>query len=111
MIEMNTKISHCEYLQCSNCGKIYPVEQIQTTCEVCTKAPLVATYSMEGLRKTSIDQSERSMWRYMAMLPVFDKRNIVSLGEGFTPILNLKTTADKLGLLTLLIKDESLNPT
>lgn len=47
----------------------------------------------------------------MPMLPVFDKRNIVSLGEGFTPILNLKNTADKLGLLTLMMKDESFNPT
>jgi threonine synthase len=111
MIEVNSKISHFEYLQCSNCGKIYAAEQIQTYCEVCPKAPLVAIYSTEGLRKTSIDQNERSMWRYMPMLPVFDKRNVVSRGEGFTPILNLKNTADKLGLLTLLMKDESLNPT
>src|ERR1044071_1102941 len=79
-------ISRVDHLQCSNCGKIYAIEQINTfaTCENCVKAPLVAIYSTEGLRKTSIDQTERSMWRYLAMLPVFDKRNIVSLGEGFT---------------------------
>jgi threonine synthase len=106
-------ISRCEHLQCSNCGKLYPVEQINTfaTCEKCVKAPLVATYFTEGLRKSCIDQNERSMWRYVAMLPVFDRRNIVSLGEGFTPILTLKTTADRLGLISLLMKDESLNPT
>jgi len=111
MMTVNTKISHCEYLQCSSCGKIYAAEQIHTYCEVCPRGPLVAIYSTEGLRKTSIDQNERSMWRYMSMLPVFDKRNVVSLGEGFTPILNLKNTADKLGLLSLVMKDESLNPT
>lgn len=105
--------SRCEHLQCSNCGRFYPVEQINTfaTCETCVKAPLVATYSTSGLRKSSIDQNERSMWRYLAMLPVFDKRNIVSLGEGYTPILTLKHTADALGLFNLLMKDESLNPT
>ena len=106
-------ISRCEHLQCSNCGKLYAVEQINTfaTCEKCIKAPLVVCYSTEGLRKTSIDQSECSMWRYMPMLPVFDKRNIVSLGEGFTPIIELRSTADRLGLVNLLMKDESFNPT
>lgn len=106
-------VSRCEHLACSNCGKFYPVEQVNTfaTCDTCGKAPLVACYSTEGLRKTCIEQNERSMWRYLAMLPVFDRRNIVSLGEGFTPILNLKTMADTLGLSNLLMKDESLNPT
>ena len=111
MIIVEETISRCDHLQCSNCGKLYPVEQINTFCTNCTKAPLVACYSTEGLRKTSIDTTERSMWRYLAMLPVFDRRNIVSLGEGFTPILNLKSTADKLGLVSVLMKDESLNPT
>jgi threonine synthase len=107
------RISRCEHLQCSKCGKIYPVERINTfaTCEQCIKAPLIATYSTVGLRKSAIDQSERSMWRYIAMLPVFDRRNIVSLGEGLTPILFLKKTADDLGLSFVVMKDESFNPT
>jgi threonine synthase len=113
MIAVEERISRCEHLQCSNCGKIYPVEQINTfaTCEKCVKAPLIATYSTVGMRKSAIDQGERSMWRYISMLPVFDRRNIVSLGEGFTPILSLKQTADDLGLSFLVMKDESFNPT
>lgn len=113
MIAVEEGVSRCEHLQCSNCGKLYPVEQINTfaTCDTCGKAPLVACYSTGGLRKSSIIQAERSMWRYLPMLPVFDRRNIVSLGEGFTPILNLRSTADLLGLSTLMLKDESLNPT
>ncbi|HZY78595.1 MAG TPA: threonine synthase [Cyclobacteriaceae bacterium] len=113
MISVEQGISRCEHLACSNCGRIYPVEQINTfaTCESCGKAPLVACYSTEGLRKTDIISEERSMWRYMPMLPVFDRRNIVSLGEGFTPILNLKSTADAFGLSSLVLKDEGLNPT
>src|SRR5690242_18351040 len=113
MIAVEETISRCDHLQCSNCGKIYPVERVNTfaTCETCVKAPLIACYSTVGLRKTSIDTTERSMWRYLAMLPVFDPRNIVSLGEGFTPILDLKSTAEKLGVVSVLMKDESLNPT
>jgi threonine synthase len=45
------------------------------------------------------------------MLPVCEDINIVSLGEGMTPILSLKRTADKYGLSQLYLKDEGQNPT
>ena len=45
------------------------------------------------------------------MLPVLDDANIVSLGEGMTPILSLNRTAEKYGLSQLLLKDEGRNPT
>jgi threonine synthase len=51
------------------------------------------------------------MWRYFEMLPVKDEKNIVSLGEGITPIVPLKNLASRLGLALLVMKDESKNPT
>ena len=51
------------------------------------------------------------MWRYREMLPVLEERNIVSLGEGMTPILALTRTSEKYGLSQLLLKDEGQNPT
>lgn len=45
------------------------------------------------------------------MLPVFNKQNIVTLGEGWTPLLSLKRLAGKLEVEDLSIKDESQNPT
>lgn len=45
------------------------------------------------------------------MLPVLKPENIVSLGEGMTPILPLHKLADKAGFAELLMKDESFNPT
>jgi len=51
------------------------------------------------------------MWRYAQLLPVVNKRNIVSLGEGWTPLLKLNRLAEKLDINNLLIKDESQNPT
>ena len=52
-----------------------------------------------------------NMWRYKEFLPVNYEENIVSLGEGFTPILEAKNLKNELGIKKLLIKDESLNPT
>lgn len=45
------------------------------------------------------------------MLPVLDPQNIVTLGEGWTPLLPLKRLAGKLEVENLLLKDESQNPT
>ncbi len=51
------------------------------------------------------------MWRYREVLPVFEPANIVSLGEGMTPILTPKHLRSKYELPNLFIKDESANPT
>jgi len=51
------------------------------------------------------------MWRYREVLPIENERNIVSLGEGMTPILDLQKSAISYGVSSLKVKDESLNPT
>jgi threonine synthase len=51
------------------------------------------------------------MWRYFELLPVIDEKNIVSLGEGMTPLLQLNKLASHFNLSSLTMKDESVNPT
>ena len=51
------------------------------------------------------------MWRYRELLPVIEDQNIVTLGEGFTPILRLRRMGGELGLENLYLKDESQIPT
>ena len=45
------------------------------------------------------------------MLPVINENNIVTLGEGMTPIFSLHKINARYGFSNLLIKDESFNPT
>jgi len=52
-----------------------------------------------------------TMWRYAAMLPVVHEHNIITLGEGMTPLFSLDKLARKYGFFNLLLKDESSNPT
>jgi threonine synthase len=47
-----------------------------------------------------------SMWRYVSLLPLRDPKNIVSLGEGSTPLLRLR----RMGFENLWLKDEGHNP-
>jgi threonine synthase len=51
------------------------------------------------------------MWRYKEVLPVLEEENIVSLGEGMTPLLELKRLQAVYELPNLWLKDESMNPT
>lgn len=108
------KKSLISFLQCSGCNKTYSAHELQTfaDCDLCGKSPLVAHYELlDGYKRDEIDTSNRSMWRYREMLPVQDEENIVSLGEGWTPMLTASRLSAMLGMRSLLIKDESANPT
>lgn len=51
------------------------------------------------------------MWRYSELLPISSEAEIVSLGEGATPMLHASRLGRELGAERLYIKDESNNPT
>lgn len=77
--------------------------------------PLLARYDLakasETLTKSAIAGREPNMWRYREVMPVIDPANIVTLGEGFTPLLHAGRLGKHLGMGSLLIKDEGVNPT
>lgn len=110
---MNT-MSYIKDLSCSLCGKSYSVQQIQTYCTECN-SPMLANYDLDTLKR-KLDRDELShlpkgMWRWSEFLPVFDLNNIISLGEGDTPLLHLSHLGRELSLPNLFLKEEGLNPT
>lgn len=106
-------MNHLTHLECSLCGKEYEADILQGMCPDCAR-PLLARYDLQAAKSTQRDKlitDEPTMWRYRALLPVQSERYVVSLGEGFTPLLHAKRLGDELELPHLHIKDESLNPT
>jgi len=101
-------------LTCSQCGRSYDPRQVQTYCHDCT-APLLAQYDLEAaraaLRPEAIRLRPRGMWRWSALLPVFEASHMLTLGEGDTPLLHVARLGNKIGVPNLYIKDESFNPT
>jgi threonine synthase len=105
------KTAHLSYLECSQCHKKYDIE-IQQSFATCCNKPLLARYGLlTGYDREQLVNGPATMWRYFEMLPVLDKKNIVSLGEGMTPILELNRLRDRYEIPHLFLKDESLNPT
>jgi threonine synthase len=51
------------------------------------------------------------MWRWHELLPVYDKANRVTLGEGDAPLVPVPRLGEALRMRNLYVKDESFNPT
>lgn len=98
-------------LQCDHCGDFYEKDRVHNFC-LNDIQPLVANYKLNGsFPKQSLKGRSLDMWRYSEVLPIQNKENIVTLGEGFTPLLNLHKLQQKYHQSKLLLKDESGNPT
>jgi threonine synthase len=102
------------HLECGLCGLKHEAHRLHNLCTACGK-PLLVRYDLERakmfLKKESLASRRPDMWRYREMLPVERDENIVSLGEGWTPLLRATRLARRVGIQELYIKDESQNPT
>jgi threonine synthase len=101
-------------LECTACGHRADADEPHGVCPQCGKV-LFARYDLDRLRATlprdALLRRPPSLWRYFEALPVRDPANVVTLGEGMTPLLPFPRLARAFGLHALLVKDEGLNPT
>ena len=107
-------MSYVKHLECSRCRRTFSPRELHNVCLDC-QAPLFVRYDLRQV-KGEIDKSDLlnrppGMWRYLELLPVDREEEIVTLGEGGTPLLPLVRLGKKYGLDSLYVKDESLNPT
>ena len=100
-------------LECSACSKVHSPKQLINLCP-CGN-PLWVRYDLSTLQKRSPRQILRnqddSMWRYAELLPPGDLKDVISLGEGGTPLVDAQRVASRVGLAKVWIKDEAANPT
>jgi threonine synthase len=114
MTTASTAISLLTHLECTRCGQQLDADTLQTLCPT-DSGVLYARYDLERARSL-LDRAEMArrapgMWQIPELLPVRDPANIVSLGEGGTPLLPAPRLGERLGFRALSIKDEGLNPT
>lgn len=96
-------------LQCSSCGATARGDTLAQVCPRCGQPYLVRYSRLPDGPDTLIDRWD--MWRYAAWMPLAPDESPVTLGEGATPLLAAPTLANALGVRTLWVKDEGLNPT
>jgi threonine synthase len=102
------------HLECALCGLKHEAHRLLNLCRECGK-PLLVRYGLarakQSLTKESLVSRRSDMWRYREVLPVEDDANIVTFGEGWTPLLRAQKLGRSVGLTELYIKDEGQNPT
>ncbi len=100
-------------LYCPRCGKRYAINEIHQLCDC--GSPLLVAYDLElmksQLRPEDFQGRSNDLWRYHELLPIHDPANIVTLGEGMTPLLPIPKLGTTIGVPKLYLKDEGIIPT
>lgn len=101
------------HLECTWTGQVLESEQLAGLSPA--EKPLFARYDLASLRSRfapeTLSGREPTLWRYAEVLPVRSPACRISLGEGFTPLLESARLARSLDVGRLWIKDEGQNPT
>ncbi len=102
------------HVECSVCGAFHDPKELLTVCEKCGQM-LVARYHMDrvaaAVTKEDLHRRPPGMYRFRELTPLENGEQLVTLGEGSTPLLSLTRLGSHLGLQHLLAKDEGQNPT
>jgi threonine synthase len=99
--------TYVTHLECSATGDHYATGVLMGLSD--EAKPLLVRYDLAGVKATvdrdALTDRPNGMWRYRELLPVADPNDVVSLGEGETPLLPM------LDAPNVLIKDEGRLPT
>ena len=106
--------SYLTHLECTYCQTTYSADEPHRTCDECGKV-LYPRYDLEAakaaLSRDMLKERPANMWRYFEVMPILDEANVITLGEGFTPIFKTERLGREFGCTALYIKDEGVNPT
>lgn len=103
------------HISCPTCGFHEVYHEPLARCPKCGEDILEIHYDLASLQKAGwgdlISQRKRGLWRFRELLPLKNYNNIVSLGEGDSPLLHMQNLGAMLGLKYLYFKDERQSPT
>ncbi len=103
---------YATHLEATSDGSRLPLDTLQTSHG---GQPIVVRYDLAAIRahvrRDDLAARPPTMWRYRELLPFADPKDIVSLGENMTPLLDAPALAAQFDVRRLWVKDEGLLPT
>ena len=97
-------------LVCVECSRHYDASRYRTTCNECGNL-LRVDYDTPLAAEARILPGAKGIARYLPMLPVRNQANLVTMGEGDTPVIPLTHTSQALNIDAVYAKLEYMNPT
>ncbi|MFO7835039.1 MAG: threonine synthase [Candidatus Thorarchaeota archaeon] len=107
-------MSKIEQIKCAKCGKEYEIDNVPPN-DGCG-GRIDFTFDLENLKEKfsqeslETDNNRSTLQKYFDLLPLTDRKAVVTLGEGQTALLRSKRLADKMGIENLFLKIETTNP-
>lgn len=98
----NTQVSGCS---CIRCGSRYEIDEYPTGCPKCLAQRYPASMKLEYEEQTEENSPSSCLHK---RLPFLD---VLTLGEGDTPLIHLDRLAEQLGIHRFWVKNEGMNPT
>jgi threonine synthase len=104
-------------LKCLVCGKEYHPDEVDYVCpDHGDDGVLDVQYDYDFIgrqisRETLLRANNLTIWRYKPMLPVQSDAKVPPLSVGWTPLYPAPRLASALGLKTVWVKDDGLQPT
>jgi threonine synthase len=100
-------------LLCDRCKKDWDIRKTVNTCPACGGL-LEVVYDLPRMKR-EIDfvklEGENIIWRYRDFFPYIREANIVSLGEGCTPLVKSVYLSKELGMENIYFKNDTMMPT
>ncbi len=100
-------------LVCSVCGKPFEDEAEPYVCPACgglMEPRIDLSAQAEHYRQVIRDGCQTGVWDYRDLLPVEGVDEAVTLGEGNTPLLSADRLAKVIGVESIFLKNETVNP-
>jgi threonine synthase len=102
------------FIQCGRCGWHESYLKPLSVCPECENDWLEARYDYEAVRRiwdTSLQRRPFDMWRYRELLPLHDDADLITKGEGGTPLYQARNLGLMLNRRHIYVKDERQGPT
>jgi len=101
-------------LRCVKCRAEYEENSKDLVCSKCGDAlEVVYGYEIakESFTRNNLKSRPPGVWKFIELLPIVNTKNIVSMGEGGTDLVQANRLGQFLGFKNFYLKDESRNPT
>jgi threonine synthase len=101
-------------LICDRCQKEWDIRQAVNTCPACGGL-LETMYDLPRMKKeidfVKLKERKNNLWRYKDFFPYINESNIISLGEGGTPLVKSVHLSKELGMENIYFKNDTMMPT
>ncbi len=99
-------------LKCIECNRSFEDDSVRYVCDC--GGLLEVSFSDDyfaSIDKNTFSNRKLGVWKYKELMPVKNKKNIVSISEGGTPLYHCKSLSKDFGMDSFYVKNEGSNVT